>query len=231
MKTRLMATLFTCLLTLALAEPAFAERKTRDLVFEDEDNAAAATSEVAKKNNIANPVTISVKTALDLTRDGQTSSVEPNYEFKSGDRVKLRYTTNADGYVYWLAKMSSGKYSVLFPNNQTGMNNLIKKNEEHTVPVKGSFRFDDKPGTENLLMVFSPDRIPELEQAVVEANGQKNNVLENSTQIASVEEKNISKRKTRDLVFEDEDEEEVNTKTQVAPKGEPFVAMYELIHK
>jgi hypothetical protein len=229
MKTRLMTAIFTCLLTLALAVPAFAERKTRDLVFEDEDD--AATSEIAKKNNIANPVTISVKTALELTRDGQTSSVEPGHEFKSGDRVKLRYTTNADGYVYWLAKMSSGKYSVLFPNNQTGMDNLIKKNEEHTVPVKGSFRFDDTPGTENLLMVFSPDRIPELEQAVAEANGQKNNVVENSIQVASVEEKNISKRKTRDLVFEDEDEEEVNTKTQVAPKGEPFVAMYELIHK
>jgi hypothetical protein len=229
MKTRLLTAIFTCLLTLVLANPAFAERKTRDLVFEEEDDVAAA--ETAKKNNIANPVTISVKTTLDLTRDGQTSSVEPNQEFKSGDRVKLRYTTSTDGYVYWLAKMSSGKYSVLFPNNQTGMDNLVKKNEEHTVPVKGSFRFDDKPGTETLLMVFAPDKIPELEQAVAEANGQKNNVVENSTQVASLEKENTSKRKTRDLVFEDEDDEEVNTKTQVAPKGEPFVAMYELIHK
>jgi hypothetical protein len=224
-----MAAVFSCLLALAWAAPAFAQRKTRDLVFEEEDD--AATAEIAKESNIADPVTISVKTALELTRDGQTSSVEPSHEFKSGDRVKLRYTTSADGYVYWLAKMASGKYSVLFPNSQTGMDNLIKKNEEHTVPVKGSFRFDDKPGTESLLMVFAPDKIPELEQAVAEANGQKDNVVENSIQVASVEEKNVSKRKTRDLVFEEEDEEEVNTKTQVAPKGEPFVAMYELIHK
>jgi hypothetical protein len=229
MKTRLTTTFFTCLLTLALAAPAFAQRKTRDLVFEEEDD--VATAEIAKESNIANAVTISVKTALELTRDGQTSSVETSHEFKSGDRVKLRYTTNVNGYVYWLAKMTSGKYSVLFPNNQTGMNNLIKKNEEHTVPAKGSFRFDDTPGTESLLMVFAPDKIPELEQAVAEANGQKNNRVENSIQIASVEEKNVSRRKTRDLVFEEEDEEEVNTKTQVAPKGEPFVAMYELIHK
>ncbi|MDR3087076.1 MAG: DUF4384 domain-containing protein [Azoarcus sp.] len=229
MKIRL-PTIFAYLLVLALSAPAFAERKTRDLVFEDDDDAASA--EIAKKSNIANPVTISVKTVLELTRDGQTNSVDPNHEFKSGDRVKLRYTTNAGGYVYWLAKMSSGKYSVLFPNNQTGMDNLIKKNEEHTVPVKGSFRFDDKPGTENLLMIFSPDKIPELEQAVAEANGQKNNTVENnSTQLASLEDKNTSKRKTRDLVFEDEDEDDVNTKTQVAPKGEPFVAMYELVHK
>lgn len=229
MKTRLLTVTLSCLLILALAAPAFAARKTRDLVFEDEDD--AATSAVAKEANIDDPLKISVKTALELTRDGQTRTVAPSYEFASGDKVKLRYTTSADGYVYWMAKMSSGKYSVLFPNEKTGMDNFIKKNAEHTVPVKGAFRFDDTPGTETLLMVFSPERVPELEAAVAEANGQKGNVVQDSTQVASVEEKNTSKRKTRDLVFEDEDDEDVNTKTQVAPKGEPFVSLYELVHK
>jgi len=229
MKIRLLTITLSCLLIVALAAPAFAARKTRDLVFEDEDE--AATSELAKEANIEDPLKISVKTALELTRNGETSMVAPSFEFMSGDRVKLRYTTNADGYVYWLAKMSSGKYSVLFPTEKTGMDNLIKKNEEHTVPVKGSFRFDDTPGTESLLMVFSPDRVAELDMAVAEANGQSGNVVQDSTQVASVEENNANKRKTRDLVFEDEDEEEVNTKTQIAPKGEPFVSMYELVHK
>lgn len=230
MKSRWLTILLACLLTAALAAPAFAAaRKTRDLVFEDDE--APATSKTAKEADIKNPMKISVKTALELTRDGQQSTVAPNHEFKSGDRVRLRYTTNADGYVYWMAKMSSGKYSVLFPTEKTGMDNLIKKNEEHTVPVKGSFRFDATPGTESLLMVFSPDRIPELDQAVAEANGQKGNVVANTTQVASVEEKNAGKRKTRDLVFEDENDEAVNTKTQVAPRGEPFVTLYELVHK
>jgi len=229
MKIRFLTITLSCLLIAALAAPAFAARKTRDLVFEDEDD--AKTSEIAKEAKIEDPLKISVKTALELNRNGETSLVPPSHEFVSGDRVKLRYTTNADGYVYWLAKMSSGKYSVLFPTDKTGMDNLIKKNEEHTVPVKGSFRFDDTPGTESLLMVFSPERVAELDQAVAEANGQKGNVVEDTTQVASVEENNANKRKTRDLVFEDEDDEEVNTKTQIAPKGEPFVTMYELVHK
>ena len=46
-----------------------------------------------------------------------------------------------------------------------------------------------------------------------------------------LEEKNTAKRTTRDLVFDDEDEGDVNTKQQVAPKGEPFVAHYVLTHK
>ena len=218
-------------LILAMAAPSFAAsaRKTRDLVFEEED--AKVAEEKAKDTKIENPSVISVRTTLELTRDGQVSTVLPTHEFKSGDRVKLRYTTNADGYVYWLAKMSSGNYAVLFPTLQAGMDNLIKKNAEHTVPVKGTFRFDDKPGTENLLMVFAPNKVPELEKAVAEASGQKGNVDQNATQVASVEEKNTSKRKTRDLVFEEEDDAAVNTKSQVAPQGEPFVASYELIHK
>ncbi|MDR2161121.1 MAG: DUF4384 domain-containing protein [Desulfovibrio sp.] len=218
------------LVMLALAAPAFAARKTRDLVFEEEEETAA--EEVAKDAKIENPQVIAVQTTLDLTRSGETMSVTPSHEFQSGDKVKLRYTTNADGYVYWLAKMSSGKYAVLFPTPQTGMDNFIKKNEEHTVPVKGAFRFDDTPGTESLLMIFSDGKVPELEQAVAEAAGQKTNTVDRqATQVASVEQKNTSKRKTRDLVFEEEEDEDVVTKSQVAPKGEPFVAAYELTHK
>ena len=231
MNKHYLSILAAAFLVLVIAAPSFSasKRKTRDLVFEEEDTKAAA--EMAKDSKIENPEVISVRTTLELTRDSQVSTVLPTHEFKSGDRVKLRYTTNADGYVYWLAKMSSGAYAVLFPTPQTGMDNFINKNVEHTVPVKGSFRFDDKPGTETLLMVFAPNKVPELEQAVAEAAGQKGKVDEKATQVASVEDKNTSKRKTRDLVFEEEDDETVNTKSQVAPTGEPFVASYELIHK
>lgn len=227
---RVLPFLLACLLIVAIALPASAaSRTTRDLVFEDEDE--AQVSEAGKNAGIKNPVKIAVKTAFELTRDGETRTVAPDYTFQSGDRVKLRYTTNASGYVYWLAKMSSGKYSVLFPTDITGMDNKITKNEEHTVPAKGSFRFDDTPGTEMVLMVFAEQRIPELDQVIASANGQKGNVVSDSGRVSNMEEQNKNKRKTRDLVFEDEDDNEVNTKTQVAPMGEPFVALFELVHK
>ena len=230
MKRNMLKFVVTVALILAMAAPAFAARKTRDLVFEEDDEAEVTAK--AQEANIENPQAITVKTTLDLTRDGETTSVSPTYEFQSGDRVKLRYSTNSDGYVYWMAKMSSGKYTMLFPSEQTGTDNFITKNSEYTVPVKGSFRFDDTPGTEHLLMVFSPDRIPEMEQAVAEAAGNKGQVQDNNAvQVAAVEEQSTNKRKTRDLVFEEEEEEEILTKSQVAPKGEPFVASYELFHK
>ncbi|MDR1872463.1 MAG: DUF4384 domain-containing protein [Deltaproteobacteria bacterium] len=205
---------------------------TRDLVFEEEDEEDTKIADSAAKSGIENPEVISFKTTLDLTtKDGQTNSVPANHEFKSGDKVKLRFTTNVDGYVYWLAKMSSGQYSILFPSSDSGSNNFVKKNVNNVVPMKGSFRFDDTPGTETLLVVFSPERIPELDEAVQEALKKSGKVEDNAYQLASLEDANEQKKATRDLVFEEEEEEEVSVKTQAGSAGEPFISKFELVHK
>lgn len=201
-------------------------RTTRDLVFEEEDDTAAAA---AAAGGSENPEVISVKTTFDLTNQaGETSSVPSDYEFQSGEKIQLRYTTNADGYAYWLAKMSSGKYTILFPSASAGTDNFVKRNENQTVPVKGHFRFDDNPGSEQLLLIFATEKIPDLEKAIAEASEENGVVEKMVASIQNLEE--TSQRKTRDLVFEEEDEE-VSVKTQAGKVGEPFVAYYELKHK
>lgn len=189
---------------------------TRDLVFDDDEDAAAAADDSKQ--------TIAVKTTVQLTRDGQTSNVAPSAEFKSGDKVKLVFTPNVDGYVYWMAKGSSGQYALLYPSAKAGMDNAVSRNQEYTVPAKGAFKFDDQPGDENLLCILSTDKIPELEQAA-------GNMTAAAPEIDQIEKTNQQKRQTRDLVFDDEEDEEINTTSQVANKGEPFVAQYTLSHK
>lgn len=193
-------------------------RTTRDLVFEDEEpsaqQAAPAKGEVAGKQSIG------VKTTVVLERGGQTSTVLPSHEFKSGDKVKLVFTPSVDGYVYWMAKGSSGQYQVLFPNAKAGMDNKVKRNQEYTVPIKGGFRFDNTPGSEELLCILSTERLNDLDSAAAEQ----------FKHVAALEQKHEAKRTTRDLVFEDEDSGDVNTKKQEAAKGEPFVASYTLKH-
>ena len=80
----------------------WAARTTRDLVFDDEEPAQTQAMESSGKQTTA------LKTTMLLKRDGATSTVLPTHEFKSGDSVKLVFTPNIDGYVYWLAKGSSG---------------------------------------------------------------------------------------------------------------------------
>lgn len=211
---------------LFLALNAEAARQTRDLVFEEEEDVPAAAEEV----KIPDAQVVAVKATIELKRNGQVSTVSPSHEFKSGDRVKLVYTPNIDGYAYWMAKGSSGALTVLFPSVQAGVDNKVTRNTEYTVPVKGTFKFDDTPGKEELLCVISPERIPELDKIIAE-NSKGVIPAENAVQIAEVEKKNTSRRQTRDLVFEEKEEEEISTKTQVAPRGEPFVAYYVLNHK
>lgn len=204
----------TTIFASVFAMSASANAATRDLVFE-EDETTEVSSEIEK---------ISVKTTVLLTRDGQETTVLPSEEFKSGDKVKLLFTANTDGYVYWLAKGSSGQYQMLYPNAKAGMDNKITRNQEYTVPAKGSFRFDDTPGNEELLCILSTAKVPELEQAAA------NQFKDSADQIDSLKEEKEKKATTRDLVFEEEDEEDVNTVSQDTPVGEPFVAQYTLKH-
>lgn len=207
---------FVALCMLVGAFDATAARTTRDLVFDDGDDAAKTKSPEAVWGEV-----IAVKTTVVLNRGGTTQTVLPTYEFKSGDSIKLVFTANVDGYVYWMTKGTSGNYSVLFPNAKAGTDNAVKRNQEYTVPVKGIFRFDDKAGKEELLCILSTEKLPDIETIIATGSG---------SAVAALEEKNSSQRKTRDLVFDDDDSNDVNTKKQSAAKGVPFVALYVLTH-
>ena len=174
---------------------------------------------------------MSLTMSLELQRDGKTDIVPPNSTFKSGDRVKLIYTPSVDGYVYWLARMTSGKYTVLFPTAKTGTDNAVKKGQKYTMPAKGAFRFDDKTGTEVLMCVISPERIKDLDAAVAEADKAGGQVDLNTNKIEAIENMNLNKRQTRDLIFEEEEDEKSLTKTQTAKAGEPMIAVFELVHE
>lgn len=212
--------LWAVALILAVGSDAFAARTTRDLVFEDDETPAVASD--AGQN--VEKQKIGVKTTVLLTRDGETTSVAPSHEFKSGDKVKLAFTPSTDGYVYWLAKGTSGNYTMLYPSPQAGADNSVKRNVEYTVPAKGAFKFDDTPGNEELLCILSTNRLEDLDKAAAEQ------FKKAGKEVAELENKNAKKRTTRDLVFEEDEEENVSTKTQEAEAGEPFVAGYTLKH-
>lgn len=204
-------------------------RKTRDLVFEDDEQPAAAKSQTDLPRAV-----VAVKTAIELERDGQTTTVLPTHEFINGDKVKFIYTTNVDAYVYWLSQGTSGEYYMLFPNPKVGTDNFVKKNEIQTIPVKGSFKFSGKTGVEKILLVMSPERIPDLEKASKEAAIKGGRVKDEADRITKVNKRAKSKRKTRDLVFEEEEDEKTGVATHSQSSkdiSDPMVVYYELIHK
>ena len=233
-KSKLFVSFIFVFISMSIASIAFAGRTTRDLVFEEESEMDVKVNEKAKAElGTDDPTVISVKTTLELNRGGEKSTVLPSAEFKSGDKVKILYTPSVDAYVYWLSQGTSGKYYMLFPTPKTGTDNFVKKNEVHSIPTKGSFRFDDKQGTEKILLVLASEKIPELEKAAQEAAVSGGKVSASAADVNKISTKQENKRTTRDLVFEEDEDEEsgIETQTQASKGMEPMVVYYELNHK
>lgn len=99
---------------------------------------------------------------IDLAgEDGGHVRTTARREFRSGDRIRLNFKSNRDGYLYVSNLGSTGKSRVMFPRPGQG-NNFIKANLEYAVPDAGYMRFDENPGVETLLVLLSPTPIPDL---------------------------------------------------------------------
>jgi len=214
-----------CLVALSFGATA----ATRDLVFEDEEETSIPKDVEIPADEVQ--AVVKVKTQIELTRDGTTEMVDPDTKFKSGDKVRIIYTPNVDAYAYWIGFGSTGKEVMLFPNEKTGMDNLVKKNNTYTIPVKGSFKFDENPGEENLMLVMTPDKDPQLE-ALAKDSAVEGGKIQAARKDAEEAQKKAST--TRDLVFEEEEDEttKVETRTQVSKDiKQPFMSVWTLVHE
>lgn len=95
---------------------------------------------------------------------GNETDVDPaSAVFRSGDRVRLSFESNVDGYLYVVQEGSSGRWNVLFPNpDSNGGRNTIRRGAEYVVPPDGWFEFDTTVGTELLFVVLSKEPLTEL---------------------------------------------------------------------
>jgi hypothetical protein len=103
-----------------------------------------------------------IKVAIELNRGGKTSMVAPDYEFMSGDRIRLVLDINFQGYVALINEGTSGKKSLLYPYK--GVSNEVFPNGALKIPNTDWIKFDDQAGTEKLVVIFSNKPIPELSQ-------------------------------------------------------------------
>jgi hypothetical protein len=103
---------------------------------------------------------------------------DPERNFHKGDCVAVNLESNRSGYLYVLAKESSGDWSPLFPGagEQQG-NNRIDPGQVVRVPPHSCFEIEDPPGAENLFVVLSRNLrdIDELAESI-QNPGQKTNL-------------------------------------------------------
>jgi hypothetical protein len=104
-----------------------------------------------------------------VKEDGALLPVEPQREFKAGERIKLALTSNFGGYLYIVNQGSSGRQSVIFPCG--GENNQIKPQQRYLLPNQCDFVFDENTGAEELKVFTSRQPISFLAAAAKRADG------------------------------------------------------------
>jgi hypothetical protein len=102
---------------------------------------------------------------LQLERlDGTTwKTIDPALVLSQGDRVRFRFHTNFDGFLYVTNQNTSGKYEQLFPREETGQDNHIAAGKDYQVPATSfAFRIAGPPGHEVVYWLVSPARLNDL---------------------------------------------------------------------
>ena len=88
------------------------------------------------------------------------SQVTDTRIFQSGERIRLHFQGNSDGYIAIYQFGASGTASKLFPNASIGLGkNHLRARTDNILPSeKHWFRFDATPGTEKLMVVFAKNQ-------------------------------------------------------------------------
>jgi hypothetical protein len=90
-------------------------------------------------------------------------SVDPALVLAQDDRVRFRFRTNFDGYLYVMNQSTSGKYEQLFPREETGQDNRVTANKEYQVPAtQTAFRITGPAGYEVVYWLVTPARLTDL---------------------------------------------------------------------
>jgi hypothetical protein len=93
--------------------------------------------------------------------DGSTwHTIDPGLVLEQGDRVRFRFHTDFDGFLYVMNQSTSGKYEQLFPREETGQENRISAGQEYRVPATSSaFRIAGPAGQEIVYWLVTPARL------------------------------------------------------------------------
>lgn len=137
---------------------AFALLITLGLAGEDTQPLSTTKSpELLKRPAVVRKVSV----AVERQKDGKVERMDPAHVFGSGELVRFRFQANFPGYLYVLNHSTSGRDVLLFPKEETGLDNRVDKDREYVMPMtdSGWFRMEGPPGHEVTYWVLSPVKL------------------------------------------------------------------------
>jgi hypothetical protein len=99
-----------------------------------------------------------IELRLDRLEKSTWKEVDPATVFHQGERLRFRFSANFNGYLYVMNQGASGDYELLFPRQDTGIDNRVEAGETYIVPATkgGSFRVAGPPGYDVMHWMVTP---------------------------------------------------------------------------
>jgi len=139
-----------------------------------------------------------------LLRNCELQQVPDNFVFYGGDKFRLAFQANMDGFLYIFNKGTTGAGRLLFPDPRINAgSNRVTRYTEYVVPSSGWFNFDRNPGTEQLHVFFSPKPLGNVNYApgAVIPGASWNQVV---APYFAKKAKAVASKAVKDIVFVDE---------------------------
>ncbi len=195
---------------------------------------------------------LGLKCTIKKLTDGEMTAVPADTVFHAGDKIQLEVQANSPGYLYIIAKGSSGTWKPMFPSSDVeDGNNHVDGWHSYTLPPKSRMVFDQQTGTERIFIVFSREPETDLEKTIYSLQGgrprpaaapQEAPHQKQMIMTASVDDAMVGRLRTtfsRDLVIERVNEDTPGEKKETAvyvvnPTGSPdsrVVADLALVHQ
>ena len=121
---------------------------------------------VSRENNLGQGMS-GAKIAVQLKRgSGAARLVSPDTAFRTGDKIRLLFDLNFNGYIAVVNQGTSGSLQLIFPYQ--GQSDSVSSSALIKIPALETdwIEFDEKKGVERMTVIFSKSRLPEVQQAI-----------------------------------------------------------------
>jgi len=116
----------------------------------------------------------------DVLKDGRGNA-------KAGDKFRIMFRPQTDGYVYVVAIDGSGWAQGIFPPPTSPLANPVKAGQEYTLPEGNNwFSLDQYKGIETIFFVASQEKRADLEEILQSITGRERPATENPQQVTKV---------------------------------------------
>lgn len=111
---------------------------------------------------------LGLRYALVQVVNGAEQEVSPSAMFKSGDQVRVKVEGNRDGYLYVIARGSSGVWKPLFPaaDINGGDNRVVARRAQRVPSNTQAFTFDEQAGQEQLFVIYSVEPVKDVDALI-----------------------------------------------------------------